>query len=131
MSCIFCSIVDKKIPAHIVAEDDSFLAFLDIHPTQPYHLLVIPKVEKESILDLEPGELADMYAFAKPIAEAQMRLTGAKRISFTTVGLDVDHFHWHLIPVSKAGDLDFSKAKSPTQEELLNNLKRIQEALNS
>ena len=129
MSCIFCSIVEKKIPANIVAENDKYLAFLDIFPVQQFHTLVIPKVEKGSILDFDPSEVAQMYEFARPIALAQHKLTNAKRISFTTVGLDVDHFHWHLIPINKGSDLNFSKTESPTQDELVAQLKQLQSAM--
>ncbi|MCD7975945.1 MAG: HIT family protein [Tannerellaceae bacterium] len=119
MATIFSKIIAGEIPAHIIAENEEFFAFLDIHPVAPGHTLVVPKVEVDYIFDIDNEVLGRMMAFAKQVAAAQKATIPCKRIGLTVIGLEVPHAHIHLIPMNKESDIYFGKEKlSPTQEEL-------------
>lgn len=119
MASIFTKIINREIPAHIVAEDEQFLAFLDIMPLVMGHVLVIPKKEIDYLFDIEDKLLGDMHVFAKKVAHAIQRAVPCKRIGVAVIGLEVPHAHIHLIPMNTIGDLNFSKPKlKPSQQEL-------------
>jgi len=115
---IFTKIIKGEIPAHKIAEDDRFLAFLDVYPLQKGHTLVIPKAQIDYIFDLEDDLLADLMVFAKKVAPAIKKATGCKRIGVTVIGLEVPHAHVHLIPINQMDDMNFSnpKKKFPAEE---------------
>ncbi len=115
---IFSRIIAGEIPCHKIAEDDKFFAFLDINPVQMGHTLIVPKREEDYIFDLDDDELAEMIVFAKRVAAAIKSYSGCVKVGVTVIGLEVPHAHIHLIPISKEGDLDFSKKSSPAQEDL-------------
>ena len=130
MSSIFKKIIDKEIPAHIVAESVDFLAFLDISPLREGHVLVIPKQEVDYIFDVEDSLYVEMMLFAKIVAKGLKKAIPCKKIGVAVIGLEVPHAHIHLIPMNSVSDMDFSKPKlSPTQEELSNTTLKILEAL--
>ncbi|HEY2349634.1 MAG TPA: HIT family protein [Puia sp.] len=108
---IFTRIINGEIPAYRIAEDDNFLAFLDIHPLVEGHTLVIPKAETDHFFDLEEKYLSRILLFAKPIAKAIERSFDCNRCGLTVVGLEIPHAHIHLIPISKVSDMDFKKTK--------------------
>jgi histidine triad (HIT) family protein len=110
MSSIFTKIVNRDIPAYIVAEDDDNLAFLDINPLTVGHALVVPKVEEDYIFDLEDDKYISLNIFAKKVARAIKTVTG-KRIGTAVIGLEVPHAHIHLIPFSKMSELNFTNPK--------------------
>jgi len=114
---IFTKIIKGEIPAHKIAEDDRFLAFLDVFPLQKGHTLVIPKAQIDYIFDLEDDLLADLMVFAKKVAPAIKTATGCKRIGVTVIGLEVPHAHVHLIPIDQMNDMNFSNPKKKFQEE--------------
>jgi histidine triad (HIT) family protein len=118
MDSIFTKIVKGEIPAHKIAEDDRFLAFLDVYPLQLGHTLVIPKQQIDYIFDLEDSLLADLMVFAKKVGKAVHKATGCTRVGVTVIGLEVPHTHVHLIPISKMDDMNFShpKKKFPGEE---------------
>lgn len=119
MATLFSRIVAGEIPCHKVAEDDKFLAFLDIMPLRRGHVLVIPKVEVDYIFDLEDELLGEMMVFAKKVASSIKREFPCKKVGVTVIGLEVPHAHIHLIPIDSIGDMNFSQNKlSLTQEEL-------------
>ena len=119
MSSIFTKIVAREIPAHIVAEDENHLAFLDINPLVIGHSLVIPKKEVDYIYDLSDEELSNLHLFAKKVAKAIEKTVSCNRVGVTVIGLEVPHAHIHLIPINTMDDMNFSRPKlSPTQEEL-------------
>ena len=119
MATLFSRIVAGEIPCHKVAEDDKFLAFLDILPLRRGHVLVIPKVEVDYIFDLEDELLGEMMVFAKKVASSIKREFPCKKVGVTVIGLEVPHAHIHLIPIDSIGDMNFSQNKlSLTQEEL-------------
>lgn len=130
MSSIFKKIIDKEIPAHIVAESVDFIAFLDISPLREGHVLVIPKQEVDYIFDVEDSLYVEMMLFAKIVARGLKKAIPCKKIGVAVIGLEVPHAHIHLIPMNSVADMDFSKPKlSPSQEELSNTALKILEAL--
>jgi len=111
MATIFSKIVSGEIPCWKVAEDDRFLAFLDINPLAKGHTLVIPKTEIDYLFDMDDALLADMMVFAKKVARAMDLTMDGKRIGVAVIGLEVAHAHIHLVPIRGIHDIDFSKPK--------------------
>ena len=129
MSSIFSKIVNGDIPSYKVAEDESFLAFLDVNPLVKGHVLVIPKQEVDYIFDIEDDLLAGLNLFAKKVAIKMKRILPCERIGVTVIGLEVPHAHIHLIPINSIADMDFSKPKMKFASlELENIAKSISEA---
>lgn len=114
---IFTRIIRGEIPAYRIAEDDFFLAFLDINPLREGHTLVIPKVETDHFFDLEEKYLSGILVFAKPIAKAIESSFDCNRCGLTVIGLEVPHAHIHLIPINQVSDMDFKKTKLKLNEE--------------
>ncbi|HOU97227.1 MAG TPA: HIT domain-containing protein [Bacteroidales bacterium] len=128
MSTIFSKIVAGEIPCYKVAENDKFLAFLDINPLAEGHTLVIPKTEIDYIFDIPDNMLAEMMLFAKQVAKAIEKAIPCKRIGIAVIGLEVPHAHIHLIPINHVGDIDFSRKKlSFSSDEFNTTLKKILE----
>jgi histidine triad (HIT) family protein len=117
MASIFTKIINKEIPAYIIAENDDFLAFLDVYPLQKGHTLVIPKVEIDYIFDLDDQVLAKMSVFAKEVAHKIKKAIPCKRIGVAVVGLEVPHAHIHLIPINKMDDMNFANDKLQLAKE--------------
>ena len=119
MSTIFSKIINKEIPAHIVAENDRFLAFLDIMPLKEGHTLVIPKTEVDYIFDMDDDLLGEMMSFAKEVAHKIKLAIPCKKVGVAVVGLEVAHAHIHLIPINKVDDMNFANPKlNLTQDDL-------------
>jgi histidine triad (HIT) family protein len=119
MASIFTKIINREIPAHIVAEDENYLAFLDIMPLAKGHVLVVPKQEVDYIFDLEPEALAGLHLFAQKVAKAMDKTIKCTRIGVAVIGLEVPHAHIHLVPLRTMDDINFSRPKLKlTQEEL-------------
>jgi len=108
---IFSKIINGEIPAYKIAENDLFIAFLDIFPLQKGHVLVVPKIEVDKVFELPDNYLSELLVFAKPIAKAMEDSFPCNRIGMVTVGLEVPHAHLHLIPINQAEDLNFSNPK--------------------
>ena len=122
MASIFTRIINGEIPCYRVAEDDRFIAFLDVRPLKPGHTLVVPKAETDYIFDLDDRTLADMMLFAKKIAKAMKEVIECRRIGVAVIGLEVPHAHIHLIPITRESDLLFTNprvALSPEENERL------------
>ena len=125
MSSIFTKIITRQIPAHIVAEDDQNIAFLDINPLSEGHTLVIPKKEVDYIFDLDDETYLSLNLFAKKVATALKKITG-KRIGTAVIGIEVPHAHIHLIPFTRMAELNFANPKLKfTSEEYNNTAKKI------
>jgi histidine triad (HIT) family protein len=119
MPSIFSRIISKEIPGHIVAENEKFVAFLDIMPMVLGHTLVVPKQEVDYIFDLSDDHLREINLFAKKVGKAIQAVVPCKRIGIAVIGLEVPHAHVHLIPMNSADDLNFTRPKlKPSQEEL-------------
>ena len=111
MESIFSKIVAGQIPCYKVAENDSFLAFLDISPLAKGHVLVIPKVQVDYIFDLDEETFTQLHLFAKSVAIAMKKAITCNRIGVTVIGLEVPHAHIHLIPINEVNDMNFSNKK--------------------
>ena len=119
MSTIFTKIIQREIPCHLIAEDDRFMAFLDVMPLVEGHTLVIPKQEIDYIFDLDPELLGDLMKFAQTIAPAIKKAIPCKRVGVAVIGLEVPHAHVHLVPMNRMLDINFSQEKmKPSAESL-------------
>lgn len=130
MSSIFTKIINREVPGHIVAENEDYLAFLDINPLVRGHCLVIPKKEVDYFFDLEDDYLARLVLFSKQVAKGIKKAIPCLRVGVAVVGLEVPHAHVHLVPLNSMGDINFSNPKlNPSQEELRNTAQKIREAI--
>ncbi len=111
MTTIFSKIVKGEIPSHKIAEDENYLAFLDINPLARGHTLVIPKKEIDYIFDMDDNLLAGMQVFSKRVAKAIEKVIPCKRIGIAVLGLEVPHVHIHLIPINRLEDINFGRPK--------------------
>lgn len=129
MPGIFTRIINGEIPCHKVAEDDRFLAFLDINPLREGHTLVIPKMEVDKFFELPAEVLAGIMPFAQGVARKIERVVPCNRIGVSVVGLEVPHAHVHLIPIDSVHDMEFSRPKLKfTQDQLAAIAERIRNA---
>jgi len=128
MASLFSRIIARELPAEIIAEDEQFIAFLDIMPLVKGHVLVVPKREVSYIFDLEPGELSALHLFAKQVAKAMDKTFTCTRIGMAVIGLEVPHVHIHLVPLRTVDDINFTRPKLKlTQEELADTAKLIRQ----
>lgn len=128
MATIFTKIIEGEIPCYKIAENDRFLAFLDINPLAKGHTLVIPKVEIDYIFDLKDEMLTEMIVFAKKVALQVEKAIPCRRMGVAVIGLEVPHAHIHLVPLNQVEDINFSRPKlSFTQKEMEETLERIVE----
>tara|TARA_B100001245_G_C22821643_1_gene395381 strand:+ start:365 stop:763 length:399 start_codon:yes stop_codon:yes gene_type:complete len=131
MTTIFSKIAKREIPAYIVAEDDKFMAFLDIFPLKEGHTLVIPKIEIDYLFDLEDNLLTELNLFAKKVAIGIKKTVPCNRIGVTVIGLEVPHAHIHLIPIDHIDDMNFSNNKLTfTKEEFSRISEKISRKIN-
>lgn len=114
--CIFCKIVAGEIPAHVIYEDDDFLAFLDIHPQSPGHTQVIPKKHYRWVWDLPAGRQASpnigaYFEVVRKVAKAQQKAFRTEWILSRIIGDEVAHAHIWVFPSNEAKDdkNDFEK----------------------
>lgn len=118
MASIFSKIVQGEIPAYKVAEDENFLAFLDISPVAKGHTLVIPKKEVDYLFDLDDNTYSGLHLFAKKIAAGLKKAIPCEKVGVLVLGLEVPHAHIHLIPMKTEADvLNFSKKLKFTPQE--------------
>ncbi len=130
MSSIFTKIINREIPAYIIAEDELHIAFLDINPLCMGHTLIIPKVEVDYIFDLEDKRFTELHLFSKKVALAIKKSIACDRIGTTVIGLEVPHAHIHLIPINTMDDINFAKPKlSPSTEDMQTIAKKISDNL--
>jgi histidine triad (HIT) family protein len=123
---LFSKIIAGEIPCYKLAEDDKFLAFLDIFPSVAGHTLVVPKIETDRLFDL-PDEYLDGYlTFCKPIANAIRKAFGADRVNIITIGFEIPHAHIHLVPMDGMGDADILTNKTAMDKD---ELKEVQEKI--
>ena len=111
MSSIFSKIINREIPSYIVAENENFLAFLDIYPLTKGHTLVIPKLEIDYYFDIQDELFNEMNFFSKKVAIGIEKVIKCKRIGVSVIGLEVPHAHIHLIPINSISDMNFSNPK--------------------
>ncbi|QCR25000.1 HIT family protein [Pontibacter sp. SGAir0037] len=125
---IFSKIVNGQIPAYKIAEDERYLAFLDVFPTTKGHTLVIPKQQIDYIFDLEDELYLGLMAFAKKVATAIEKAVPCARIGMAVVGLEVPHAHVHLIPINSMQDMNFANKQQYSKEEFEEVLEKIKAA---
>ena len=119
MASVFSKIVAGEIPAWKVAEDDDFLAFLDISPLTMGHTLVIPKNEVDYLFDIDSDEYSRLFLFVRKVALGLKEAVPCKRIGVAVLGMEVPHAHIHLVPLNKESDMDLSRPKlNPERSEM-------------
>ncbi len=111
MASIFTKIINREIPGHIIAEDDQYIAFLDIQPLVKGHVLVVPKQEVDYIFNLDDDVLAGLHVFAKKVAKAIDKTIKCTRVGIAVIGLEVPHVHIHLVPLRTMDDINFTRSK--------------------
>lgn len=126
MSSIFTKIVQGEIPCYKIAEDDKFLAFLDVNPNAKGHTLCIPKQEINKIFDIEDELYLGLMQFSKKIAVALEKAIPCKRVGMAVIGLEVPHAHVHLIPLNEMDEMRFQNKVSLTKEEFEAIVKAVQ-----
>lgn len=116
---IFSKIIAGEIPCFRIAENDKFIAFLDINPLVEGHTLVVPKEPIDQFFNLAASYLGEILFFAQPIAKAIEKSFDCNRCGISVIGLEVPHAHMHLVPINSADDLNFTRRKlTPSPEEL-------------
>lgn len=131
-NCVFCKIVKKEIPAHIVYEDSDFLAFLDINPQSPGHVQVIPKKHYRWVWDLPaqagaPGSIGEYFAVAQKIAKAQQKAFETDWILSKIVGDEIEHAHIWVFPGIKEGNTASPKLRGAGKKDFEANAKKIRD----
>jgi histidine triad (HIT) family protein len=129
MSSIFTKIINGEIPCYKIAEDENYLAFLDVNPNAKGHTLCIPKQEINKIFDMEESLYLGLMQFSRKVAIALEKTIECKRIGVAVVGLEVPHAHVHLIPLQEMDDMRFQRKISLTKEEFQTLAKAIQDNL--
>ncbi len=129
MTSIFSKIINREIPAYIIAENEDCIAFLDVNPNAEGHTLCVPKQEVDKITDLDDATYLSLMTFSKKVAIAIEKAVACKRVGFTVIGLEVPHVHVHLIPLNTMADATFGKKESLSKEDFQNVCDSIKAAL--
>lgn len=122
---IFTKIIEGEIPSYKVAENNDFIAFLDINPNAKGHTLVVPKKEENKIFDLSKDEYNNLMDFSYRVAKALEKTVECKRVGMSVIGLEVPHVHVHLIPINSMVDMQFTNKVKLTHEEFVALSERI------
>ena len=122
---IFTKIITGEIPSYKVAENDHFIAFLDINPNAEGHTLVVPKKEENKIFDLSKEEYQRLMDFSYRVAKAIEKAVPCKRVGMSVIGLEVPHVHVHLIPMNAMADMQFMQKVALTNEKFVELAKSI------
>lgn len=118
MPTIFTRIIKGEIPCYKIAENDDFIAFLDIRPMVKGHTLVVPKAEMDYIFEQDDAVLAAMLPFSKRVAKAIEAVVPCNRCFIAALGLEVPHTHLHIVPADKMSDFNFKNHFAMTAEEM-------------
>jgi histidine triad (HIT) family protein len=129
MASIFTKIINGEIPCYKIAEDENFIAFLDVNPNAIGHTLCVPKLEINKIFDMEEDLYLQLMSFSRKIAKALEKTVSCKRIGVAVVGLEVPHVHVHLIPLQDMDDMRFQRKVSLEKEEFETLAKNIAQNL--
>ena len=129
MSSIFTKIINGEIPAYKIAENDKFLAFLDVNPNAKGHTLCIPKQEINKIFDMDEDLYLELMQFSRKIAIGLEKAIDCKRVGMAVVGLEVPHVHVHLIPLNEMDEMRFQNKVKLEKEEFEEIVKKIQKSL--
>ena len=126
MPTVFTKIINGEIPCYKVAEDENYLAFLDVNPNAKGHTLCIPKFEIDKIFDMNEAHYLGLMHFSRKVAIALEKAVPCKRIGMSVIGLEVPHAHVHLIPLNEMSEMTFKHKVSLTKEEFESLAKSIQ-----
>jgi len=130
MASIFSRIIAGEVPCYRVAETERAIAFLDLRPLTEGHTLVVPKVEIDSIFDLDPEDYQAVFDLVRAVAEAQKAVIPCTRIGLTVLGFEVPHAHIHVVPLRSEADLNFANPKLQLDSlELEGIARRLREAI--
>lgn len=129
MATLFTRIIDGDIPGTFVWRDDVCVAFLSINPITVGHTLVVPRVELDHWIDLDPPTLAHVTAVAAAIGRAQQDAFACERIGLIVAGFEVPHVHVHVLATTTMADLDFANARSADPAALASAAERLRSAL--
>jgi len=116
---IFTKIINGDIPCYKVAENDNFIAFLDINPNAKGHTLVVPKKEENKIFDLPKEDYLTLMEFSYKVAKAIEKAISCERIGMSVIGLEVPHVHVHLVPINIMADMQFTKKENLSSDEFV------------
>ncbi len=116
---IFTKIIAGKIPSYKIAEDENYIAFLDINPNSKGHTLALPKKEVDKIFELDKDTYDGLMSFSFRVAKALEKTIPCKRIGMSVIGLEVPHVHVHLIPIHHMNDMQFIKKEKMNHEEFV------------
>ncbi|MEE9408330.1 MAG: HIT family protein [Polaribacter sp.] len=116
---VFTKIITGEIPSYKIAEDDNFIAFLDINPNAKGHTLVVPKKEVNKLFDLTLEEYQELMTFSYRVAKALEKAVPCLRIGMSVIGLEVPHVHVHLIPLNAMADIQFAQKVKLTNDEFV------------
>ena len=125
MASIFTKIISGEISSFKVAENENFLAFLDIFPIAKGHVLVIPKRETDYLFDISKDEYLELWKFAQQVAKAMDKVLDCNRIGVAVIGLEVPHAHIHLVPLNTLSDINFERPKLSFSEEEMNTVAQM------
>ncbi|AEK24185.1 HIT family protein [Capnocytophaga canimorsus] len=128
MATIFTKIIKGEIPAYKVAENDNFIAFLDINPNAVGHTLCVPKKEVDKLFDLDEQTYTDLMIFSRKVAFALAKVVPCNRVGVSVIGLEVPHVHVHLIPINEMKEMTFNHKVKLTHDEFLQLAEKIKEA---
>lgn len=117
MASIFTKIINGEIPAYKIAEDDNYLAFLDVNPNAKGHTLCIPKQEINKLFDMDEELYLGLMKFSRKIAIALEKTVPCKRVGIAVIGLEVPHTHVHLIPLNEMDEMRFTNKVKLEKEE--------------
>jgi histidine triad (HIT) family protein len=118
MSTIFTKIINGEIPSYKIAEDEHFIAFLDINPNAKGHTLCVPKKEINRIFEMDEAHYLQLMKFARKVALAIEKTVSCDRVGISVIGLEVPHVHVHLIPINRMRDMTFQHKVTLTSEEM-------------
>lgn len=129
MASIFTKIINGEIPSYKIAEDEHFIAFLDVNPNAVGHTLCVPKQEINKIFEMEEDHYLALMKFSRKVAVALAKAISCKRVGMSVIGLEVPHVHVHLIPLNEMDEVRFQKKVTLTQEEFEATLQKIKNEL--
>jgi histidine triad (HIT) family protein len=127
--CIFCKIAKGEIDSAKIYEDDKFFAFLDLHPVNPGHTLLIPKEHVDYVFNINEPLYSEIFKTAKKLSKPIQNAVKSKRIGISIEGFGVPHTHIHLIPINNVNEIDPNRAKKTTDKELQEIAEKIREEI--